>query len=874
MGRVAHTAAFAPWRKNRVLIRPDAGSESSDARASHELELSSCDASIAPSEHAVSAPPGSSPLWLMLLAFVTGCSGGGTTTSDSEIHLEPGDTVAVFELGAPSATSYTLHGTLPLPKHVFPRAEGLVPFVIIDQEGTLTSAQCETVSRYANDADGSDVVEIVSQVARPASSLPGDRLRYTVQYSPHASPSFVEHTDVGALLALPSSLLLRTKDCFANAYSADLYADARDGGPNLVRTLKDGAAEKEIATHSTLAAEIPATGPQGTLPHMMSAHAYVTRFSNEPFFTLDLRVHNGIDGLDHTDTLDDPLGKIYFSSLELRLPQGWTLLNAIPDPYFGTPYDEAGWRVWPIVSPLAGGAMHMMPAMSQFHRRFAVAKVGFEQRALAQITEASLAFVRPGFAPNGSTLFSWWNPLTARYFPQRQRLPTLDFMGLDSLRAHDAGELAGRLGQIAHGANGNWPAEAGGMGWAQPWGTADGGMVSGEEIYLFDGVTTACASSSAGYRLHQVMHRMYSDRQCNVLYDKNGLPTSLEEWTVQGPTGTTVPIWWYNSAMLWASDPFGFNQAPTFQQTFVAQSGLTPPYESALLDFSPIDEAHLVRYLHDTLALVWLGNDSIAKDDLRMQAEGFRFAYHMYPQDQWGGIQPTGMLAARNYVDAHPGWGFAYGRGEAWGLNAMCAAYSTQDDEWRAKTKHWFGLLADLVRDGQSTCTGIIQATSLNNVFNAQYRCRQSIEAAITENALVGLRESVFAGDDDARVSQVNSILEKSLYAMIGPMVWVDAWNGPQAMMAVGAFDSNLPPFCTWVPPDGTYGYPDHYQIWNSFAYAYAITGDHAFLDKATQAAGGGDLLADLMQNALDPINTNIWNQAALLALMQSHGAP
>jgi hypothetical protein len=301
---------------------------------------------------------------------------------------------------------------------------------------------------------------------------------------------------------------------------------------------------------------------------------------------------------------------------------------------------------------------------------------------------------------------------------------------------------------------------------------------------------------------------------------------------------------------------------------------LTPPYESALLGFDPIDEAHLVRYLHDTLALVWLGNDMIAKDDLRMQAEGFRFAYHMYPQDQWGGIQPTGMLHARNYVDAYPGWGFAYGRGEGWGLNAVCAAYSTQDDDWRAKTKHWFGLLADLVRDGQSTCTGIIQATSLNNVFNAQYRCRQSIEEAITENALVGMRESVFAGDDPARVTQVNSVLEKSLYAMIGPMVWVDAWNGPQAMMAVGPFDSSLPPFCTWVPPDGSYGYPDHYQIWNSFAYAYAITFDQAFLDKATQAAGGGDLLQDLMQNALDPINTNIWNQAVLLALMQSHASP
>jgi hypothetical protein len=807
-----------------------------------------------------------SPLWLMALAFAAGCAGGGS----HDIPLNPGDTAAVLELGAPGPTSFTLHGTIPLPKHTFPRNDGLLPFVIVDQEGGVTSAQAEIVSRYPNDADGADVIEVSSEVARPSTSQPGDRLRYVVRYAPHPSPAYAGDPDVDDLLAQPASVVLRTSDCFGNSYSADLYADVNAPSGNLVRTLKDGAVEKQVVTHSTLMPDLPITGPQATLPHMMGAHAYFTRIANAPFFALDLRVHNGADGLDHQDPSDDPLGKIYFRSLELRLPQGWSLENAIDDPFFGAPYDEGGWRVWPIVQPLSGGKMHVMPAMSQFHRRLAVVKVGSETRALSHIKEESIAFVRPGTSPNGFQLFSWWNPSTARYFPQRQRLPALDFMGLPDLRAHDEGTLAGRLAQLASGSAGSWPAESPGLGWAQPWGTQDGGMVSGEEIVLYDGVTAACAASTAGYRLHQVMHRMYTDRQCNVLFDKNGLPTSLEEWIVHGPTGPTVPIWWYNEAMLWAQDPFGFNQAPTFQQDYVAASGLAPDYEVALAGYQPIDEAHLVRYVHDTLALVWLGNDAIAKDDLRMQAEGFRFAYHMYPQDQWGAIQPTGMLAARNYVDQHPGWGFAYGRGEAWGLDTMCAAYSTQDAAWRALTKPWFGLVADLVRDGQSTCSGVIQATGLNNVFNGQYRCRQSIEASITENALVGARESVFRDDDDAHTTEVNSILEKSIYAMIGPLVWVDAWHGPQAMIAVGPFDATLPPYCTWIPQDGSYGIPDHYQIWSSFAYAYAITGDHTFIDKATQATGGGDLLQNLMQNSLDPINTNIRNQVALLALMQS----
>ena len=68
-------------------------------------------------------------------------------------------------------------------------------------------------------------------------------------------------------------------------------------------------------------------------------------------------------------------------------------------------------------------------------------------------------------------------------------------------------------------------------------------------------------------------------------------------------------------------------------------------------------------------------------------------------------------------------------------------------------------------------CTGIIQATFMGNIFGAQYRNRQSIEAAITEHALVGMRESVFRGDEDARVGETNEVLKKAFYAMISPLV-------------------------------------------------------------------------------------------------------
>src|SRR5204863_4388303 len=144
---------------------------------------------------------------------------------------------------------------------------------------------------------------------------------------------------------------------------------------------------------------------------------------------------------------------------------------------------------------------------------------------------------------------------------------------------------------------------------AHPWGVADGGMAGGDEIYLLDGVIAAGAASTAGYRLHQLQHRMYTERQPNVLYNMDGRHTALEQWIVQGPSYAYVPIWWYNGPMLWASDPFGFGQAPTFQVDYVAQAGLRPHYEDFLFDYAPIDEAHLVRYTHNVKVLAWLGND-------------------------------------------------------------------------------------------------------------------------------------------------------------------------------------------------------------------------------------------------------------------------
>jgi len=225
----------------------------------------------------------------------------------------------------------------------------------------------------------------------------------------------------------------------------------------------------------------------------------------------------------------------------------------------------------------------------------------------------------------------------------------------------------------------------------------------------------------------------------------------------------------------------------------------------------------------------------------------------------------TGMYYDRRYVDQHPGWGLSYGRAEGWGLDTMCAAYSLGDPQWRLDVRRWFDQVIDLLRDGQTDCTGIIQATPLTNVFNAQYRCRQSIEAGISENAIVGMRESVFRGDDVSKVIETNGVLELAFYAMISDLVWDRIGHGPWALFAVGTSNISLPPFCTWIPPDGTYGFPDHALIWCSLAYGYEVTQDSEFLAKAAEAMGTTNLYAACHAMGVNEIQ----NRAAMLALVQ-----
>jgi hypothetical protein len=514
-----------------------------------------------------------------------------------------------------------------------------------------------------------------------------------------------------------------------------------------------------------------------------------------------------------------------------------------------------------------------MPSQAQFQRRLVLAPAPDPihqdwEHAQMLLQRENLAFCRPDVLTGGGkpheTRWSWWNDDTARYFPQRHALPRLDHVATSALLGEQKANFEKLLAHLQSGASyGALPVPSPNLGWAHPWGVAYGGMSGGDEIVLWDGIECAWSASNAGYRMFELVHRMNTDRQPVALFDRDGEPTRIEEWIEQGPHGPYVDMFFYMTLKP-GHDPFGFDKAPTFQEEYVQANGLAPDWEAALALYEPHDQQHLVRYLRSAQVLAWIGNDALAKDDLRLQAELVRLSYHPYYNSIYDHIADTGLKFDQKTVAEHPHSGFDIGRGEGWAFQALNSAYALASPAWRTATKPLFDQIVELVSQGQSSCTGILQSYAYEKILEGKYHARQSIEQAILENALWSMAETVYRGADGLHAAQLKAVLALSTTSMTAFPAWSEALDGPLAQVAVAPLDPSLPPFCDWLPFDGASNWVDDFQTWSSFAYGYELTKLPVFLVRAQQMAKGP--LLSKMQAAG---TANLGNRAALLRLAQ-----
>jgi hypothetical protein len=811
---------------------------------------------------------------------------GGTPAAP----VPDGTTIAYLETRVPSTTHFLLRGTIPIAPGTFPRPDGLDPFQIHDHDGSALKTQTEIVTRYANAAEGADVVEVMAWVQRPPTANTDDQIQYEVRQVPQEpfpgpQPAALDKlddtlelpADVLALLGDANGLEIATYDCYGNKYVVRPF----DGTGNY-KLMRHGPVRTELRIAQTMQLEGPALVTP--LPHAFGVHTYVSTFQGRKMLGLDLRLHNGHSGHDSGTSLDDPLDKIYFDRIEVSIPSNWFLDQAYRDPFFNpTPSTGGGRNAYKLVRSIGNGYMHVMRWQGQFHRRLAISTAGSES---TDYRDPYLQSHGQAFAvrehSGGGVLWSWWNRGTSRYFPQNYQLPLLDHVGLGSVRTQLYNSMIWIQGHLQNGSCtggencGDYPVGSISIGWGHPYGVAYGGMTGGAEIHLFEGLETVTSASPWGYRHLHALHRMHTDRHPATLYNGDGNPSTIEDWLVENGNNDYVPFHHFLTPSIGSNDPFGFGQAPQTQNSHIATNGLQPWYENTHFNFDPHDYQHFIRYTRGAKALIWLGNDSIAKDDILMQAENFNLSYHPYANNAGGGAQGTGMKTDRDFVDTYPGIGYATGRGESWGTDAMITAYAIGNNAWRVRKLPWFRDLATLLSDGQSTCNGFIQSQHMGSVPIPQqlptYFWRQLIEQAITENMLQSLRETVFKRADAGFSDLVRDTLMGSGYAMLSPMAWELGQAAPWQYTAVGMNpDAGAPqPSTVWcsaaeAPANAHTPSVDRYQNWSSFAYGFELTDDDLFMTCATAQGNGPNLYNYLRDEGLE----NLQNRAALLALVQ-----
>ncbi len=814
-------------------------------------------------------------------------------------------------LAIPDQDEFLVRGTFPVPRGTL-LPGGDPPVDLLDSDGTLIpDTQVEIVSRYPDSKDGADVLEVLARVHRDPSWAPGSFHSFQVVASKTGTkpdPSWPEISDlfgalidpdpaVHSLLSDPLSMVVVARDPIGNLYYCFPLIPTGGG-----KVLRYGTYQNTFRTYSPM---VKFGVPGATeYPHLFGVHAYFSTLSEEEGFLLDLRIHNGFDGNDPGTPLDDPLGKVYFERIDLLVRadgNDWTPVQQLQDPYAfdaqagDTPgLVQAGpfaWSVFPLVEKLAKkGAtqpMHMMPCRGQFVRRMAIAPADAIDGAKALVEQEGQAFCLGG---EGQDLeWSWWNPATARYFPQAHILPLLKdpSTGFDQIATVRAKLDQWHDGLVAAVVNDQpfpyTPATTGlgsseyALGWARPLGEAYGGSAGGQEIYFLNGVRTAATCSNKGYRMLQAVHQLRTSRQTNATYHKDGQQTFHDAWLnaqgnmvidVNHESGSDSKVFCPPGIPLW------------LQNAVVANLGMEPYYEtddcpatgeciSKLTEWGPYDQDHMPRYASYAMALGFLGNDQLAIDDLRMQAEIGRLDYTEALTIDGHNAHPASLALDNAYVTEFPNWGYEINRIEGWILHFNAGAFRFGDYEYRERNRAWFSTVLDVMQRGIGTVydacfdqaapaldrtAGILYATGIEQkTVCLDVRSRQAFMESIVQDGIRAMRESALKSPQD--LASAESLLLRSIYGVCLPYAWDSSVCKPLNALAVSPAMPPLAKLYDYDPSDGaqcgiqpmpacglipynSLDYNDLY-FWVSMADGYRINGDRIFLERALQYLEG-----------------------------------
>ena len=800
------------------------------------------------------------PRWIgwsfgLVLAFANGQASPSLSQETPPVKgSAPSSVFARFELVLPQARKFVFHGCLPvIQKDLVSRRTGRTPFAVRLMESDLepVPAQLEVVTRDA--AGQPSVIELLAPITLPRDMAPGRRAEFEVLTGDFALPkSITLETKVKGLLKNPSKgPKLIGWDAMGNRFEADLLGLSPNPSFGSRHTNRKGHAARGWRTAAVMQPVEPESSQNSpALPNLFAVHAYWTLLAGDDRISLDLRIHNGLDhGTAPANGDETPLGIAYFQALELDLPAGWAITPLVRDPWFG-PRREEDQRVRvPLVRRQMNERCHVMPPQGQFIRRLTLHHQAISIPAGGHPLIGTLAFCRPA-----AGLSSWFSSDYKAYFPQGVRLPSLRQY---PARAHTSGGPAAiradleasrdHLRRALTSGKGDGHLVGDCMGWAQPWFYAYAGAAGGADITFIEGHLTAAGASRAGYEHLALLHRMNTARHPRALWNRKAEPLGPESWL--DPEGRVAVFFRTHARMTPPGHKLPALGGPTPHASVkvVHAKKMRPPYDSgsphkdggslgkgddSIWNWMAHDGEHLIRYTKNPKALVWLGNDPLAKDDLILTGELFRLMVHeqALAPDIWAGGESLGELHARAL--AHPGEGLPITRAYAWGVDTLVACYALGSRQDRRALRPWLEKFAEtLVLAGLPN--GVVSRRHHETILKGNYEGCQTFEVLFLQHARRSLIESVFPNPNSGVGSHLREQYKAIARTLLSPPVWgkVGAGQGlkqgPWGKWALAPLDPEVgPPYSDeerwgrgYLPEGGTDGGVERTYSWDTLTF-------------------------------------------------------
>jgi hypothetical protein len=708
--------------------------------------------------------------------------------------------------------SYVVKLTLPVPKGTFNPPTNTLPLAIKDLNGEPLPTNVDVVSFYPNrEQDGADVVELQARIHNPQRLRTEVELEIVEMEQPRRRTRIEQ--DVVRLLR-SQTVMLKAEDAFGNTYTGTISE------LDNYKVTKFGPANVEVLKHVHMKPD-ELSGPEA-LDRLLGVHAVWKVWDKDKAVGLDLHVHNGDSGL----TDNAPNAPVYFKHLELWVPDSYVLLHKDLDPAVGHVTFEDGYRKYELIKPFTNGKMHVIPQRGAFLRRFVLTPREAARRGRSYLDNQNLAFCK-----EEAGLWSWWS--IGRWSTTAATLPSMSHAeeGARADHAHRYNEMRQSL---RTGNAGPWPYSTPALGYAKPWGARHQGMTGGEGITFIDGTLVAQAASVDGYNMWDLQLRMNLDRMPAGIWNEDGKHTELADWVRTGSIGTYLPSRFYHRPPA-NNDMFGFDDADQSHVNFVSQHGLVPHYQEDLFDFASHDLQHYVRWIRQMRALVWIGNDTIAK--LLVSSAGNLAKMSCVPHYNSANGYMQGMNLIR-YSELPENLAGMFGRDGGWMMDAVNMHYAIADEPWRQSTKNdWYTHCINTIDHVQVPCNGAIQGNDSVKILDGRYRSAQTNEVSILVNGLYGAITRVFGGVDEELESRVEGIISKAVYGLKDWACEAED-DGPRFQVAVTTLNSQTV-FCNFADlPSNGYGNNREYALsWQSWAIGYLCTGDPAFIEKALNVA-------------------------------------